>query len=103
MMEIITFFVVYYHVFFLCGAVVIGIDYILETEVFAELRKALDKPYFSFLIFVEVCMAIAAAYGYMTNSLLIVSTLWVISVILVFTVLFGIVVYALHKLLDLEW
>lgn len=102
-MEIITFFVVYYHVFFISSAVVIGIDYILETEVFADVREAMDKPFCSFLIFTECCIAIAALVGYLTHSVAIMSTLWVISLILVITVLFTIIVYAVHKLLDMEW
>lgn len=103
MMEIITFFVVYYHVFFISSAVVIGIDYIMDTEIFSALRDEMDKPFCSFLIFTEFAMAITALYGYLTSSVLLMSALWVISIILVCTVLFTIVVYAVHKLLDMQW
>lgn len=102
-MEIITFFVVYYHVFFISSAVVIGLDYILETDVFAGVREAMDTPYCSFLIFVECCMAVMAVFGYFTNSVPIMSTLWIMSIVLIGTVLFSIVVYVIHKLLDMEW
>lgn len=102
-MEILTFFVVYYHVFFISSAVVIGLDYIFETDVFAGVREAMDAPYCSFLIFVECCMAIMATVGYFMNSVPIMSTLWMITIILICTVLFSIIVYVIHRLLDMEW
>lgn len=102
-MEVLTFFVVYYHVFFICSAVVIGLDYILETDVFNDLRALLDKPVCSLFIFIEICIGAAFVAGYVMNSTLIMSTLWVMSVILAVSVLFSIVVFALHKLLGLEW
>lgn len=102
-MEILTFFVVYYHVFFISSAVVIGLDYILETDVFASVREAMDTPYCSFLIFVECCMAVTGVVGYFMNSVPIMSTLWTITLVLIGTVLFSIIVYAVHKLLDMEW
>lgn len=103
MMEIITFFVVYYHVFFIISAVVIGIDYLIGSEIFSELREEMDKPLYSFLIFAEFCIAISSAIGYVMNSVLILSTIWVVTVILILTVLFSIIVYAVHKFLDMEW
>lgn len=102
-MEILTFFVVYYHVFFISSAVVIGLDYVFETDIFSGVREAMDTPYCSFLIFVEICMAIAGSVGYFMNSVPIMSTLWMITLVLIGTVIFSIVVYAIHKLLDMEW
>lgn len=103
MMEIITFFIVYYHVFFIGSTVVICIDYLFDLGIFTSLHEVLDKPVVTIFVLIEVCMVFAFFIATMSNSTLIMSALWIISVILLIAVLLTVIMFILHKLFDLEW
>lgn len=103
MMELLTFFVLYYHAFFICAAIVMGIDYVLEIDIFKDMREFLDKPSSTVYIVLECLMGIAFMIGFALNSTVIFSALWIVTLILFASVILSLVLYGLHKLLDMEW
>lgn len=102
MMEILTFCVLYYHIFIFLVLVVVGIDYIFGINLFEDVRLAIDKPVGTVYICIEFFMAIAAVFGYMHGSIAIFSALWAVTIVLIVSLLLALCLYTLQKFLKLE-
>lgn len=102
MLELITFFVAYYHVFFICSAVVIFLDYVLEIDIFKDLRELMDSTVCFLYIGIELCIGFAFGAAYITGSTAVMSALWIITVVLILSVLFFGIVHLLHVLFDID-
>ena len=102
-MTVLSFLVVYYHIFFLCAVVAMSIDYMFEFEVFDDIREVMDKPIGSFYIFVEICIIAAFIFAYVTNSTAIMTTLFAITLLLIACVVLFLVIYMAHRLLNEPW
>lgn len=102
-MDIITFFVIYYHVFFVCSSVIISIDYIIGSNLFRDIRNFLDAPVTMVYIFIEFMMILAAGIAYSIGSTAIFSALWIITVLMIVSVIISVLMFIAHRILDIEW
>lgn len=101
-MAVLTFFVLYYHVFFVSTMFVLGMDYVFEVNLFEDVRKLLGSDLCISFIVIELLMAIAASVGLYIGSTIIMSILWVCTVCLICAIMLLALIHILMEAFEMN-